>query len=157
MRVCVCVCVCVCALQCRLGLAAARASPELLEEVGASPRAGPWYNTSLRKSHYGHMTACVFPLEGERTHASSIDGHRSTRTRSHIYIDDDALPHKNTMVARIAAVSRVSDAYMYGSCATCVSMCVCVYVCQKTTNHRSRLRGERTSDSCTRSAEFIYS
>ena len=128
MCVCVCVCVCVCALQCRLGLAAARASPELLAEVGASPRAGPWYNTSLRKSHYGHMTACVFPLEGERTHASSIDGHRSTRTRSHIYIDDDALPHKNTMVARIAAVSRVSDAYMYGSCATCVSMCVCMCV-----------------------------
>ena len=80
---CVYVCVCVCVrrdenndendddmmcVRCgRLGLAAVRASPEILAEVGAMPRAGPWYNTSLRKSHYGHMTACVFPLEGERT------------------------------------------------------------------------------------------
>ena len=50
----------------RIGMRAARGSDELRAEIGIDMRAGPWYNSSLRTSHYGHMASCSFPVEGDR-------------------------------------------------------------------------------------------
>ena len=56
----------------RIGMRAARGSDELRAEIGIDMRAGPWYNSSLRTSHYGHMASCSFPVEGDRVRGRNV-------------------------------------------------------------------------------------
>ena len=40
--------------------------PALEQELGANLAAGPWYNSSVRITHGGHVAAVTMPLRGER-------------------------------------------------------------------------------------------
>lgn len=50
----------------RIGMEAVRKNEELMEMLGDHVVAGQWFNASVSKQHYGHMTSCSFPVIGDK-------------------------------------------------------------------------------------------